>query len=53
MYQAVTHIEKVAGGADKMPEIWYVLISNCFKVSLAITATDFHSGTVRPVGPLP
>ncbi|KAJ4367372.1 glycoside hydrolase 3 protein [Neocucurbitaria cava] len=22
MYQAVTHIEKVAGGADKMPEIW-------------------------------
>lgn len=22
MYQAVTHIEKIAGGADKMPEIW-------------------------------
>jgi len=22
MYQAVTHIEKVAGGADKAPEIW-------------------------------
>lgn len=23
MYQAVTHIEKIAGGADKKPEIWY------------------------------
>lgn len=23
MFQAVTHIEKIAGGADKKPEIWY------------------------------
>lgn len=24
MYQAITHIEKVAGGAGKGPEVWYV-----------------------------
>lgn len=28
MYQATTHIEKIAGGADKMPEIWSVALQS-------------------------
>jgi len=34
MFQAISHIEKIAGGADKAPEIWYVglfSLLSCFR----------------------
>jgi exo-beta-1,3-glucanase (GH17 family) len=50
MFEAITHIEKVAGGADKKPEVWYVTTSTSTNLVHILTNA---LGTEKPDGPPP